>query len=585
MSTKTRRRRGLRIAATCLLAGGVAAGTYMTLDVIKVAGELRQAVPLATQIKDQALTGDTAGLDQQISRLAAHTSTARQRIHQPHWNIAAHLPVIGDDIQAAQTITAAVDDIANGSLGPLVSAADHLPGLLQPGRDGRIDTGPLTAVADTLTASNHTTQDANTRVQAIDTSRLVGPLARRVDQVQEQVAVLADLAGKAAAAAQLAPAMLGADEPRHYLLLAQNNAEPRAGGGINGAVIHLRADDGRLDVVGQKAASDFEVLDEPVTDLDIETEHLFGTHVGRFMQNVTATPDFPTTGRITADLWAHHTGSDVDGVISIDPVALQDVIAATAPVRVPEGVELTGDNTAQVLLNQVYLDIADPREQDKFFERAATAAFDRLLDGGPDAIAALRDAAGEGRVKIWSARPDEQAILEQTPLAGRLTGHDGDRPVVGVYLNDRSGAKVGYYQDVDITAETVACHLDGSQDIDLTVTLTSTVPTDLIGKVPYLTGGGVYVPEGQIHTQLLVYAPTGGTFTAAQPAQGEAPLVPARHRGLDVISQEIALDPGESATATFRMTSGPNQPGSPVLKRTPGAPTHRSQMSPASDCR
>ncbi len=43
----------------------------------------------------------------------------------------------------------------------------------------------------------------------------------------------------AARAVRLLPPMLGADGPREYLLLVQNNAEQRATGGIPGSVVQL----------------------------------------------------------------------------------------------------------------------------------------------------------------------------------------------------------------------------------------------------------------------------------------------------------------------------------------------------------
>jgi Protein of unknown function (DUF4012) len=58
----------------------------------------------------------------------------------------------------------------------------------------------------------------------------------------------------AARAVRLLPPMLGANGPREYLLLVQNNAEQRATGGIPGSVALLRAVDGAVTVGAHRGA-------------------------------------------------------------------------------------------------------------------------------------------------------------------------------------------------------------------------------------------------------------------------------------------------------------------------------------------
>ena len=89
----------------------------------------------------------------------------------------------------------------------------------------------------------------------------------------------------------------------------------------------------------------------------------------------------------------------------------------------------------------------------------------------------------------WSAREDEQALLSGTVLSGELVGVQGDSPVVGVYLNDGSAAKIGYYLRTDVAATSIQCRTDGSQALTVTVTLTNTAPANAATLPPYLTGG------------------------------------------------------------------------------------------------
>ena len=50
--------------------------------------------------------------------------------------------------------------------------------------------------------------------------------------------------------------MLGADEPREYILMVQNYSEPRSTGGLTGTLLHLRADDGEVELLDQRSASE-----------------------------------------------------------------------------------------------------------------------------------------------------------------------------------------------------------------------------------------------------------------------------------------------------------------------------------------
>ena len=67
---------------------------------------------------------------------------------------------------------------------------------------------------------------------------------------------------------------------------------------------------------------------------------------------------------------ARQYGVAVDGVIAIDPLFLQNMLAVTGGVAMPDGSTLDGANTAQTLLHDVYARMA-PQETDEYFAVAA----------------------------------------------------------------------------------------------------------------------------------------------------------------------------------------------------------------------
>jgi len=73
--------------------------------------------------------------------------------------------------------------------------------------------------------------------------------------------------------------------------------------------------------------------------------------VARYPQDVNLSPDFPTAAALFAKMYTGRTGTAVDGVVAIDPVALSYLLEGTGPVDVGDGVVLTSDTVVPVLLS------------------------------------------------------------------------------------------------------------------------------------------------------------------------------------------------------------------------------------------
>ncbi len=258
-------------------------------------------------------------------------------------------------------------------------------------------------------------------------------------------------------------------------------------------------------------------------------------------------------------------------MVAVDPVALDGLLAATGPVALGDGATLAPGTAADRLLNGVYLDVADPEQHDAFFAAAARAVFAALTRGagGPDAVDALARAAGEGRLLVWSAHDDEQALLAPTVLSGALTREPGDTAVVGVYLNDGTEAKIGYYLDLDVRGVARECRADGSQLVDLELTLTNRAPVYAAALPGYVTGGGAVVAPGTAQTNLLLYAPAGGAVEDVEVDGGPARMTAQVHDGLAVAARTFDLAPGQATHVRMTVRTGPQQAGPVVVRSTP----------------
>src|SRR4029453_10062035 len=142
--------------------------------------------------------------------------------------------------------------------------------------------------------------------------------------------------------------------------------------------------------------------------------------------------------------------------------------------------DLTAANAVHVLLSDVYARDVSSADQDRYFGAAAEAVFEAIVHRPLRAaglMAGRSRAAGERPLLGGGARPAENRLLHGPVLTGQLPASDGTRPTVGIFLNDGSGAKLGYYltQAAELTV-VPGCRGDLRREMRLRVTLGSTAP-------------------------------------------------------------------------------------------------------------
>ncbi len=560
----------------------LALAVWLAVDVMRARAAMEEVSGTILGL-EQRLREDPRAAAADLTSLQAASERAASATSGPLWTLAGGAPWLGDDVRALTAITSTVDRLASDVLPRLSDAAQAVtPDRLAP-QDGRIELQPLVDVRDDVVAADTAVGSAIERVAAIPREGLVGPLAEAADLLNAQLTDVRMTTATAARAVQLLPPMLGTDGPREWLILAQNNAEPRATGGIPGAVLLVRADDGELTFVDQAGAVDFGRFDEPVLELSPAENALFGPELGQYVQDVNFTPDFPRTAELAREMWQTTRDGDPRGVLSIDPVVLQSLLAATGPVTFqdPDGadVTLTGQDAAAFLLSEIYEQYEDPQVQDEVFASAAEAVFSRLTSGDLDAarvIDALVSAARDGRLMVWSEVESEQDHIRGTVLSGELRGAvptaaGGVAPEVGVYLNMSTAGKVGYYLRTTATVEDATERPDGSQEFVLRVRLENTLSEGRADDLPrYVLGSG---PEdGTIRTNLLVYAPLNGGIREARSVNSGAEGVLAQeHDGIVVGARTVTVAPGEMQELEYRIVSGKGQRGNVRVRLTPGS--------------
>lgn len=564
---RTKRSLLLRIGLPLLALGIVLSGcvAWLSLKATSIKTNLQTATELVPQLKKEIVSSDAISATDTMAMLRANTSKARTDAEDPLWTLASGLPWIGQNLSAVSEIARAADDVAALGLTPLVNVYESLnwDALMPNGAGSNIE--PLRAAAPSLASSAYAVRASTQRLEGIDSNQLLPQVARPLERATAELKQASGALDSASDVAGLAPAMLGADGTKNYLLVLQNNAEARASGGIPGAIAILTLDKGKLSLGEQSSAGDVGTM-SPVLPVDQEQQQIYSTRLGKYMQDVNLTPDFPTAATTAQAMWERKSGQHVDGVISLDPVVLSYILQSTGPVSVNSSelaaieasglpTELKADNVVSTLLSDVYAKIKQPKLQDAYFASVAKEVFSALANGKGEAkglMTGITRGTEEGRVFLWSANAAEQSVISKYPLSGSVSGPSVSPAQFGVYFNDGTGAKMDYY--VKRTVQLLKdCPADGYEQTRVRVTSTNTAPPDAASSLPaYVTGGGIFgVAPGTVQTNIVAYGPAQANVESATIDGQKTPFAPYLHanRPVGIVAQQLA--PGESKTVDF----------------------------------
>lgn len=538
-------------------------------------------------VQQRIRAGDFAAANRALADLRDHTRQARDSTDGVLWDLGRHIPYLGRNVAAVQTVSDVLDSATreNAPIAlELSKAVDE--GRFRP-RDQTIDLAEVERLTPSVRRAADSIDRASRRLAKTRADELLFPFNDLVGDLQTQVDRARSAATASANAFGLLPDMLGETQPRTYLLMIQNPAELRSTGGLPGSLALLHAVDGKVTMGWQGSASDINGFTEPVVKLPADMERQYGPSPAIDVRDANFTPDFPEAAQIIKAMVERRRDVKLDGVVSIDPVAVAEMMRGTGPVAVTDSVTLSAGNVVPAMLNQTYQVLDNQEAQNDFFATVARKVFDSVMSGQGDqqlAIRGLATGAGQHRVQLWSAHEDEQAVLDGTAVAGSLVSKRDPRPQVGMYLNDSTAGKMDYYLQYRSTAAAVDCRQGGAQDLRATLALTSTMPADFAGLSPWILGTGQFAAQGSIAFNLRIYAPEGGEITGMTvDGQGHS-VTSDQHLGRQVALLPITLTPGQKSTVTADIRTAKGQSGDGVFSFTPGMVPAANGVRIASAC-
>ncbi|MBA8801858.1 hypothetical protein FB382_000149 [Nocardioides ginsengisegetis] len=560
-------------------------GAWCGVRLWQVRSALLDTQAAAARLQSAVQDGDEPAQHAVLDDLTSSADRATTITDGPTWAFLEHLPFLGDDARGVGVVSSVASRLARDGVEPLIASAGHLDTLVPKG--GHIPVEPLVRLQEPTAAARDAFVLADQDLAGQDSSGFTAAVAGPYRQLVSQVDSAASALDSVSRALDVLPGMLGQDGPRHYLLVVQNNAEIRATGGLPGSVTLLEAQDGKVRLTRQVAGSAFGQTATPVLPLTPAEQAIYGPQLGTYFLDANFTPDFPRTAALMKARWEQAFPGAVDGVLSLDPVALSYLLEATGPVAVG-GVSLNADNAVDQLLHQVYLRFSDPADQDLFFRQVARAVFSRVAAGDLDPqtlVSALVRGADEHRIYVHSFTNQEQQRLVGSEVAGDVDSTSTTIPRMGIYLNDGTGAKMSYFLRYRARVESTYCQ-SGVQGLSGHLVLRSAAPLDAASLPDYVTGGGAFgTPRGSQLVDVALYAPVGGDFGSIQ-LNGEPVASPSVILLGDrpVAHLAVELAPEESVDVEWRARTGAGQSGDVAVDVTPSVEARQSSFTAASAC-
>ena len=541
---------------------------WLGFEGLAAKSNLEQARTSAEQSKDALLSGKSEDATRFAENAQFHARQARAATHSLPWNIGAAVPFLGSPLKTTQQISDVVVGLASDVLIPAAKVgAGITPDQLLD--NGRFNLQLLRQKEPALSELSMAAAKLDADAQAIAKPVYLSAISEARSLLQDQTSKLAQQLGNAAIAAQLAPSMFGADGPRKYVMVFQNNAEARGTGGLPGGSAILRFDNGKPTVdrfIPNVLLSEASA----VVDLGPEFNKVYGwTNPLTDFRNSNLSPHFPYAAQIWKSMWEREYGEIADGAIAIDPVALSYILGAVGPVTMPDGEEITEDNVVELVESTYYQKFPTATNERKSYLLGIAKAVAEKLTGKIEAPGKLLDALGkaasEGRIAVWSAIPAEQKILEETPLAHAVP--DDDAPYAQVVINNLAGNRMDYYLERQIEYVADGCSGD-MRNSTVTVRLTNTAAPDLplpdyVSSTPGLSPDiPLKVPSGAMVSSVRVLATKGAKLMSLTSNGDRTQAITHVENGRPSFEVQVAIPPGQSGELIFRL-SEPTSPGKP----------------------
>ncbi len=264
---------------------------------------------------------------------------------------------------------------------------------------------------------------ARSALQSVNLNRLPRRLRPNVLNGIQDAADADRLLARAEAGFQILPSVLGAEGPRTYLLAMQNSAELRGTGGAILRFAQLRFDNGEPSFVKGKTVYRVDIRRQPISiPLPEDAWYVDGIEDAQRFGNANWSPHWPLSARLTVE-YAEASSRihpeldvpDVDGVIAVDPIALQTMLPGAGQVSTRGGRTINQKNALPFLFHKAYQQFPNPGIRRALLNQIVETFYEGVLkpDKPTELVQGMADALTGKHLQVWMRDPAEQAFIER----------------------------------------------------------------------------------------------------------------------------------------------------------------------------
>lgn len=452
--------------------------------------------------------------------------------------------------------------------------------IMQPGGDSQ--ESALTVLAQSLANAEPDLRAANDSFAGVMAARAaIGDTSNLPGRVQDLFAKADEwlpLAEDGLKFALIAPAMMGMDGPRSYLVIAQNEDELRPTGGfISGAGI-ITMIDGRIqDFTFTNAYNIDNYLEKPYDIPPEPLEKFMGLELFLF-RDANFWPDFPTSAETLMDLYSYgQDAPQLDGAIALDQRFLQLLIEALGTVTIPdENLALNAGNLTDALRQAWGVQEGQNAQEwvttRKDFLGPFAGAIKNKIETDFSSIdlqqlaANMNTAVQTKHLQIYTRHPQEQAVLDELGWDGRLAPAPNSDFLAIVDTNvgySKANIYVEKTADYNVTLDDAGAHAaltlqythtrpdNGQPCIHYNINVYNDLPDYLtLADACYWNYLRIYVPEGSQLITSTVHTIPGESHIFGQTWQGPAQVL-SETAGLTTFANYLLLPMGQTLESRY----------------------------------
>lgn len=543
------------VVSTALYLGLLSVFVISALQAMSLKTNAKEMYALAAEYTAITPETNTSKLAIQTKQLLDELAVSVETTQSFTWQVMETFPLVGENFlavsKALETSKQVLSDVALPGL-PLLEKVTKDSGVFA---NGGINTTTLAEVLSFMATSEDVLSNAQNALDSINSALLLPEVRQGVEQLSEQVSLLHKASLLAAEYSPTLESMLGIDEEKHYLVVFQNPAEMRPLGGLPGSILLMTVKDGNFSIDRQTSASTSIYSPQSGSDFALSTPEkveLFYEDANRIMAQAMNTTSFTEAAQRVIGHWSRAFPESIDGVISIDPVALGYLLKSFGPLTTDAGIVLDEHTLSKYLLHDVYTITDSNIEQDALYAEVVEKFVDKFKEGNisfPEFLEGIQQSTKESRLLFWSSDSLQNQLSAQLGMTVESPSFNTHEAELGVYFMFAQGSKMYYFLEQAVSVKSIFCPHNNEQTVKVSYQLSNALASEEADDLaPSIWAVSHVEPKGAILSRVMVYAPPGATIQSVAPSNPNDAILVTKEGENPVARVDTLLPPSSQGT-------------------------------------